>query len=58
MKPPGSQIVRIVPSDQLCDEAFAHGIRDVATEVIPAVEIQSEPNLPESSPSIRLPRSG
>lgn len=40
VQPQGSQLVRIVPSDQLSDEAFTHGIRDVAIQVIPAVEIQ------------------
>lgn len=36
----GRQIVRIVPSDQVGDEAFTYPIRDVAVQVIPTVEIE------------------
>jgi hypothetical protein len=45
-KPAGSQIARIVPSDQFCDQAFTHGIRNVALEVIPPSKYSCEVKSP------------
>src|SRR5260370_6392195 len=40
VKPPSSQLVRMIPSDQLCDEAVANCIGDVRFEVLSPIEIQ------------------
>ena len=40
MKPSGSQLVRMSPSDQLRDETVANCIGDVSVEVLSTIEIQ------------------
>src|SRR5260370_19217326 len=40
VKPPSSQLVRMIPSDQLCDEAVPNCIGAVRLEVLSPTEIQ------------------